>query len=180
MMTTTQIEPKTIAAPWIDGETPEIIKRIVQERDAWKHLGAGAWIYHEFILRNGWGWISQPLPKQYKMQQPKNCYWNAQALVRRSKGKLWYVEGFVLCKDLPLLIQHGWAIDGRGAVVDNTLQHYVTGESRSGQAEYYGVVWPTEYFTGDSGPVMMDDISYRLDNWKKRDPHFEKDILCSL
>jgi hypothetical protein len=154
---------------------PEIEEWIVVERDSWKSVlnGApsGAWLMHEFLLRNGKRFVSQPKPERYKMRQPKACFWNAARLAKRSRV-LRYAEGYVASPDIPILIHHAWNVDREDRVVDVTLQDWKTGESRAGNAQYFGIVFEAKHLPKEGGSMLDSGRGYRIDLWLALDPGF--------
>ena len=96
--------------------------------------------FAEFLLRNGRAFKGRPLPARYSMKMPRMCYFNSSQIVGKNH-RLRYCEGYVILADLGIPIQHAWAIDPYDRVVDVTLQDYETGKSRSGMAEYFGIVF---------------------------------------
>lgn len=150
----------------------EIEEWIRGERDAFKSVGAnGAWLIHEFLLRNGQRFLSQPKPDRYRMRMPKACFWNAARLAKKSRV-LRYAEGYVASPDIPILVHHAWCVDARDRVIDVTLQDFRDGRSRAGTAQYFGVVFGKE-FLGLTGGSLLDSLrGYRLDLWLKIDPGF--------
>ena len=165
----------------IDTTTIDIKDWITQERDAFRKLSInspnGAWLMQEFILRNGKKFYSQPKPRRYKMRTPKACFHNSRMLVKQSHGALRYAEGYVASPALPLLIHHAWAVDADDRVVDVTLQDYDTEESRSGPAQYFGLVFPKEIWPNKGGESMLDSgRGYRIDLWLTLDPDFKNII----
>lgn len=83
----------------------------------------------DYLINNGGKeYEGRPLPKNIKQGTPNECYANAGKLVMDNHmmgdGKLNYCEGFAVLKDDPtgiLGIMHGWAVDEKGNVIDNTL-----------------------------------------------------------
>jgi hypothetical protein len=165
----------------------EIKEWITQERDAFKNMhivgpGNGAWLMQEFLLRNGQRFASQPKPKRYRMRRPKACFANAARLAKKSKV-LRYAEGYIASPDLPLLIHHAWCVDPRDRVVDVTLQNWRDGSSRSGEAQYYGIVFEkgSPIGTKPSGGSMLDSgRGFRIDLWLEIDPGFKEVIDGAL
>jgi hypothetical protein len=160
-------------------ERPEIEEWIAVERDSWKSImngvASGAWLMHEFLLRNGKRFVSQPKPKRYKMGIPKACFENTRALVSRSRGRLRYAEGYVASAELPLLILHAWAVDSKDRVIDTTLQDILTRESRSAEAQYFGIVFPKEIWPKWGGLSVLDsDRGYRIPLWLTVDSGFRE------
>jgi hypothetical protein len=147
---------------------------ITKEYNLFKEHGmGGAWLLHEFLLRNGKKFFSQPKPRRYKMRMAKFCFHNSRELVSRSKGKLRYAEGYIVSPDLPLLIHHAWCVDGEDRVIDVTLRDYQTGESRAGAAQYFGLVIPKSIWPKDDSLSVLDSgVGYRIDAWLKIDPGF--------
>jgi len=157
----------------------DIVDWITEDRNVWKSLGTksmggGAWLMQEFLLRNGKKFFSQPKPRRYKMRTPKYCFHNSRMLVKQSHGNLRYAEGYLASPDLPLLMHHAWAVDANDRVVDVTLQNYDDESSRSGPAQYFGIVFPKEIWPKTGGSSMLDSgRGLRIDLWLKIDPGFE-------
>lgn len=131
--------------------------------------------YSEFLLRNGRSFAGRPLPTRYRMRMPKMCYWNSYRLVVRSRN-LRYCEGYVMCSDLPIPIEHAWAIDHKDQVVDVTLQDHRNGESRSGITEYFGIVFERHQLdpAREGSGLLHDHIGIpNLDLWYEIDPEFK-------
>lgn len=87
-----------------------------------------------FLLAEGQVFGAQALPKTYDKGRRKLCYANASALVLGAMD-LRYAEGYVMSPrtgNFP--IEHAWAVDEQGRVVDNTLP---TPEANL----YFGVAW---------------------------------------
>jgi hypothetical protein len=86
----------------------------------WENLGHHA-LLQRFILITGQPFRAQPLPARYRRAKPRECFGNAIALAKRSKGRLVYVEGYAMRDKLPgLLVHHAWCVDERGDVIDPT------------------------------------------------------------
>jgi hypothetical protein len=113
----------------------------------------GAWLMHEFVLREGIDCTAQPLPPRYRKRWPKQCFANTASLLRRTK--LTYVEGFVSAPRVPFPIHHAWAINAIGEVIDTTI-------SDPHLCVYVGVPFTREEYvtcTRDrSASVMLDEI----------------------
>lgn len=71
------------------------------------------------ILQYGKAYKPQELPSNYKRARTKECFKNAWDLVDNN-DELTYVEGYALLDFIDLPIQHAWAIDRNGNVIDNT------------------------------------------------------------
>ena len=120
-----------------------IREQLEQESATWRGLGAnpGAWIMQEFIVRNGQEAAGRPRPSRYRRDKPKLCFANSARLVARSLGRLRYVEGFALDRNIGFAFHHGWAIEHDDAVVEVTLRN-------PEDYEYCGVIIPqTDYRT---------------------------------
>ena len=154
---------------------------ITRERDSWRSLGAG-YLLQEFILRHGQQFTAQHLPKRYKMRVPKNCFYNAQALARRSQRltrpaysfALRYVEGYVLSPNVPILIHHAWCVDRDDRVIDVTLQDWSTRESVAAECEFYGIVFERRFWPSrrDGDSVLDSCGGFRIGTWLEFDPSF--------
>ena len=93
----------------------------------------------DVVARHGKAYMPQPLPSEYKYGQMGECYRNAY-LLTLLRNNLIYVEGFALISlELPVPIQHAWAVDLAGYVIDVTW--------REPGAEYYGVPISSGYLT---------------------------------
>lgn len=145
-------------------------------RDGMKELGAGT-SFAEFLLRNGRAFQGRPLPSRYRLRTPKMCYFNTYQLVRHSRV-LRYCQGYVVSSDLPIPIEHAWAIDKADRVVDVTLQDVDTGKSRSGLGEYFGIVFERELVLAQPDPYcgMLTDGNGipKIELWLKVDPGFKE------
>lgn len=78
--------------------------------------------YEALLLDLGEAFVSQPLPRRYRRREPKACYWNTLALVRRNPS-LSYCEGIALpaVKDgLGIPVKHAWGSTSDGRVIDVT------------------------------------------------------------
>lgn len=144
---------------------------IEQERDIWKMVGARNWVIHEFILRNGQPFVSQPLPKRFKMRQVKACYCNAYK-VMRNNSRLRYAEGYMYDPLCPFLFQHAWCVDVEGRVIDPTLQELYSSKSRSGGANYFGIIFEKSWIPRGGGSVLEGFHGFKIDTWLKFDPGF--------
>lgn len=153
----------------------QLERHITAIRDGMKQLGAGI-SYDDFILRNGRAFQGRKLPARYTLKFPKMCYWNSYVLVRKSK-RLRYCEGYVGRVDMPIPIQHAWAIDPLDRVVDVTLQDWETGESASHEAEYFGIVFEREHLDPSrkgSGLLWHYSGVPNIELWYKIDPGFKE------
>lgn len=154
------------------------------EREMFKQLGTPTWVLQEFVLRHGRSCAAQPLPKRFRMRQPKNCYWNAQAVVDRNPGRYWYCEGYVQREELPIPVLHGWAVDSFDWVIDPTLSNFDTGRSESHKAQYFGIVFNHPDYRKirprGGGPLLVDDYGCRVKDWVKLDPGFQAVIDLAL
>lgn len=149
----------------------ELKELIEHERDVWKLVGTGNWVLHEFILRHGQPFVSQPLPKRFKMRQIKACYWNAYK-VMRNNPRLRYAEGYMYVPGCPLLFHHAWCVDAQNRVVDPTLQELNSSKSRSGGAQYFGIVFEKRWIPRGGGSVLEGWHGYKIQTWLKFDPGF--------
>jgi hypothetical protein len=155
-----------------------LIQELVQEeRNQWKDMGAGSWVLHEFLLRHGRTFKSQPLPSRFKFRPQRACYWNAQEVVQNSRGRLRYAEGYVWSPELTLLILHGWAVDDSDHVIDPTLRSDVH-VSSSGKSQYFGIAFSPETYKmmrpRGGGSLLDGECGYRTSWWIKMDPSFER------
>lgn len=84
-----------------------------------------------------------PRPDWLPRMTPNQCFKNAYELAMvadLSFGPLHYVEGNVVCTELPLLVEHAWCVTDDGTVVDPTLP-----EIRSEvETSYFGIQVPLE------------------------------------
>lgn len=144
---------------------------IEHERDTWKLLGAESWIMQEFILRHGQPFVSQPLPKRFKMRQPKACYRNAYRAMRNNP-RLRYAEGYMCDPICPFLFHHGWCVDEENRVIDPTLQELNSSKSRSGGANYFGIIFEKRWIPRGGGCVLAGLHGYKIETWLEFDPGF--------
>lgn len=119
----------------------------------------------EYLLTKGRGFTSQPLSdveerlvKRWMGKEsypPRQCWWNARLLARRSRGGLVYVEGYASTERLGLPLEHAWCeLDGK--VVDPTWKVYGTFDE---PAAYFGVSFPdiaARIRSPRQGPVIDD------------------------
>lgn len=153
----------------------ELEQSLTQLRDGFNKLGANGASVYEFILRNGRGFKGRMLPSRYRMRMPRMCYWNTYRLVQKSIT-LRYCEGFVAANELPVPIQHAWAIDRHDQVVDVTLQDWDSGESTAHKAHYFGIVFEKHQLKRKlAGSGMLNDYhgTPRLEVWYAIDPGFK-------
>jgi hypothetical protein len=107
-----------------------------------------------FVLRHGRAYEVGPewLGARYRRGQPRHCFLNAQALVRRDL-RLTYVEGFAVGALIPVL--HAWAADPDGRVVDVTWP-------RAAAVEYFGVPFARAYALRRRGRALS-----LIDGWHR-------------
>jgi hypothetical protein len=102
--------------------TGELRASLRTTSEGFRRLGSspGGWLLAELVLQVGVDYTARPLPRRYMRRAPKQCFANAAALVRRTRG-LTYVEGFVRTARIPFPVHHAWAVNTDGEVYDNTL-----------------------------------------------------------
>lgn len=98
----------------------------------WETLAPGRPNRERLTLTHGREFTPAPLPAHVERGLPKFCFWNAQRLAGRSRGKLRYVEGFGLRPMLGFPFHHAWCVDADGRVVDPTWDNPEV-------CEYFGV-----------------------------------------
>jgi hypothetical protein len=159
----------------------DLRERLRATSNQWAALAAhtgkpiiGPRIMPEFVLRNGIDCIAQPLPKRMRRGQPKACFANAITKVRKSGGKLTYVEGYTMRADFLLEIHHGWCIDADRRVIDPTLDD-------PEDCAYVGVPIPLDLYNkvtarGDSASVFDGGRGLRIDFMRAQCPSIS-DIL---
>ena len=76
--------------------------------------------YEDLVLREGTTYTRLGSTKGHPMGVPKRCYANATRLVDGNPGRLTYVEGFAMSGEVGIAVEHAWAVDGAGSVVDTT------------------------------------------------------------
>jgi len=139
--------------------------QLAEEVRQWTSIGIPA-LMQRYLLAAGQQCHAQPLPRRYKKGPPRACFHNAIKLVKRSRGKLRYVEGYAR-STLGMLIHHGWAIDADYRVIDVTW-------SDPAACDYFGRVFTLEEWeretdrtncqcvldtgTGLNWPFMFDDV----------------------
>lgn len=103
--------------------------------------------------------------EQPKPGTPKQCYYNAARMVRRSKGQLIFVEGYALAM-IPL--PHAWCIDLEGQVVETTWRptwRPLPGDTA--RVDYYGIPFSTDYLVRSIKRWGQYSL---LDNWRNNWP----------
>jgi hypothetical protein len=134
-----------------------LIENLTLLRDQFKLLGCG-WEFYDFMLTHGTFWKGSSLPKRYVRRMPKQCFYNARQLVRRSKA-LKYCEGIACRPDLALPVHHAWAVDTDHRVIDPTWDKPET-------CEYLGIIFDRCYLTRSlcySGQLFTTYGSLRLE-----------------
>ena len=107
-------------------------------------------VNQSFVLKYGQSYEPQPLPKGFRMGQPKQCYFNSAVQAVR-KPNLIYVEGFAIGKGFPD-IHHAWLVErGSNKVIDRTTVFDA----------YFGIPFRTAFVrkqwnTSDGLPIMGD------------------------
>jgi hypothetical protein len=113
-----------------------LIENLTTLRDQFKLLGGG-WQFYDFILTYATFYPGAPLPKQYVRRLPRQCFYNARCLVRRSKN-LEYCEGIAMRLDrIGLPVHHAWALKD-GKVIDPTW-------GNPENCEYLGIVFDRKH-----------------------------------
>lgn len=108
-------------------------ERQFNHQEGWAYAGPAS-----YVLANGREFTGRPLPRGIKRGTPKQCFKNATDLVLMHPT--WhYVEGYVWSVTCPIGIEHAWAIDEQGEVVDNTLR-------ATEQSNYFGVVYDRDTY----------------------------------
>lgn len=136
--------------------TAELLDRVEGMRAAGYAYGS----LYEFVLTNGRPFAARPLPSRWRYRPPQRCFWNTWEIVRRSKGRLLYVEGYGITNVVPFPTLHAWAIDLRGEVIDVTWRD---------PAAYYGVVFPTEVVAAAHEDRGREYV-HMIDNWERGFP----------
>jgi hypothetical protein len=88
------------------------------------------------VLRHGCWWEDLTDPRGFDMGEPKRCFDNSMRLATRCD--LLYCQGFVVCHDLYVPIEHAWCVDVDGSIIETTL-----GPGRA--ATYAGVVFDPSF-----------------------------------
>jgi len=172
----------------------ETLQNVVEGREAFgdkiKPMSEKYSCIEDFVLQRGILFSSQPLdPMEYHYVlnttvgckfPVSQCFYNSQKLMITLQGSCAYeyVEGYVLCDDIPLPILHGW-LSLHGKVIDFTLRvkgvslksrkrwsNRVLGEF-SGR-EYRGVIIPREYIMQHM--VETGNAETLLDDWQHHWP----------
>ena len=140
------------------------------ERNVWRGLGTAAWLMQDFILKHGRACKAQAKPYRFRWRQMRNCYWNAQEVVDKGRGRYQYAEGYVIREQIPIPILHGWAVDARDRVVDVTLRECA-------ECQYYGIVFTPKQYKSmrpyGGGPLLDGLHGFQTDNWLKLDPGYK-------
>ncbi len=111
-------------------EKAALMRQINPNRD-WKYGG-----FEELVLDCGLEMEAIPLPKAIKLGLPKSCYWNCQKLISKRKD-LFYVEGYVLDREISFPIAHAWLTTKNKEVIDPTL--------REPGIYYFGIPFSTQW-----------------------------------
>jgi hypothetical protein len=120
----------------------EFLKTVVRARQVFDstHTSNHAdWMYRtyeEAVLTMGKPYEGALRPRGMFQRTPKQCFSNTYKLVDRHP-EFTYVEGYAVTHDSPLPVQHAWAVDQHGRVVDLTWK-------APERALYYGVEIPFE------------------------------------
>jgi len=149
-----------------------ITEVLTQQRDQWKLLGAGAWIFYDFVLRHGQAYDGIPLPRRYAKRTPKACFYNARQLVRGSRT-LTYCQGYAMNNTLVFPFEHAWALDARGRVIDPTL-------AEPDQYQYYGIALERSWLRREwryTGPLTDDWGIPRLEVLSAVGPDWCRDVF---
>jgi len=110
----------------------------------------------QFVLEFGRHWEPMPLPDEFEAMEPKQCFGNAFNLVLANRD-LTYVEGYGISNSVPIPIQHAWAVDKSGNVVDPT---WANPEERS----YFGIPFKFD-FVRDT--VIEKETYGVIDDWAR-------------
>ncbi len=117
----------------------------------------GGWLLYDFVLARGLPCEARALPAPYRPGVPRYCFYNTAQLVRQSRGKLLYCEGYASVWQIPSWpVYHAWAVDEAHRVVDATLDE-------PERAVYLGVPVATEIFNAlipvdGSGAIFLDRL----------------------
>ncbi len=125
-----------------------------------------------FVLRNGREF--KPMAYKGRRMKPKHCFANATQLMWR-RG-LTYVEGFASRPSIGFPLQHAWAIDAAGNVVDPTWE-------RPAECSYFGVAFTPEQVNAtalrtECYGVLTDGFRLNVELMGEMDPDFltERDL----
>lgn len=165
-MTTTTTTRLRIPADEAEGAIREycegmVAVRAMHERahgtqDEWRGLVYAG--FEDLLLKHGRFYVPQELPRKYNRKAMKQCFHNAAALARGSRGQLTYVEG-IAAGIIP--VHHAWCVDAAGKVVDVTWDPMGTA--------YFGVPFPTDRVRrmqrSDNGSMFMVDPSLLRVAW---------------
>lgn len=103
-----------------------------------------------FVLERGKAFKAAKLPAKYRQGPQKMCYMNASHLVAEDHS-LTYAEGYVSVHGLEFIpLEHAWAVDAKGRVIDNTLK------GDTSKNAYFGV----EFSADDLMPWLVDTGIY--------------------
>ncbi len=75
-----------------------------------------------YVLDHGQWFNPQPRPKGVRKQAEKRCYLNATRIILDRRDLL-YVEGFTARRGSDFVVQHAWAADLAGNVIDPTYNN---------------------------------------------------------
>lgn len=94
--------------------------------------------YEDLVRQRGRAWTSAQLPHGIRAGAMGFCYHNTLQLVARASGLLTYVEGYALPSfgdgEAGIPVQHAWAVDPFGNVLDNTWPY-------PHESAYYGITF---------------------------------------
>lgn len=89
-------------------------------RNTGKENGLRYMTLYGLVLGLGRAWETQALPPGFRRGEPQQCFLNTLVQCMTRDG-LRYVEGYVLHPQLPIPIEHAWAVDEADRVIDVTL-----------------------------------------------------------
>ena len=75
---------------------------------------------HDYVFKFGRYYEPAPLPSNFPLMKPNNCFANATHLAVMKR--LQYVEGFAFALAGWHLVHHAWCLDAKGRVIDPTWQ----------------------------------------------------------
>jgi len=93
------------------------------------------------LLDKGRFWTPQPLPREYELATPKQCFKNAGQL-SLVHTELRYCEGYALGFVIP--VHHAWLVDESGMVIDPTWRIKPRGRKNvhdPADLGYFGIVY---------------------------------------
>ena len=98
----------------------EMLAGVMREGKVWGMKDVVYNSYEELVLREGTTYTRLRSTEGYPRGVPKRCFLNATRIVDGNPKSLTYVEGYAMSEKVTIPVEHAWAVDGEGNVVDTT------------------------------------------------------------